>query len=376
MKTKIDLLFSGALAVTLMISLRVNGATATAGSSTNANPNAAMTALFGDPVVAKGKGFEIKRSDLDEVMMGIKSALATRGETASPEQITAVEGNMLNRLIQIQLLLQKATDADKAEGKKKADAQVAALLERAGSEETLDRQLKAAGWTPTEFRTKINQEATATAALTRELATAVSPAEIKQYYDDHSADFEQPEMAHVRHILLMTVDPVTHAPLPDDQQKAKRKQIDDLLKRVRAGENFAALAKQYSEDPSSKDKGGELLPFPRGQMVPEFEATAFSMKTNTVSEVVTSAYGYHIIQLLDKVPAKKFALADKIPSSDVLISDRVKDMLMEKKVGKSAPAYLGKLKQAANVEIMDGGLKTAVAAADAAALTNAPALTP
>jgi len=369
-------LFSGALAFAVMTSLDANAATSGAGNSTNANPNAAMTALFGDPVVAKGKGFEIKRSELDEVLMGIKSAIAMRNETVTPEQWTALQANMLNRLVQIQLLLQKATDADKAEGKKKSDVQIAALLERAGSEETLDRQLKAAGWTPTEFRTKINQEATATAALTRELGVTASQAEINKYYDDHSADFEQPEMAHVRHLLLMTVDPVTRAPLSDDQQKAKRKQIDEILKRARAGENFATLAKQYSEDPGSKDKGGELPPFARGQMVPEFEATAFSMKTNTISDVVTSAYGYHIIQLLDKIPAKKYALNDKIPSTDIVLSDRVKDLLTQQKVEKAAPSYFEKMKKTANVEILDNDLKAAVMAADAAALTNAPASTP
>ena len=78
-----------------------------------------MTALFGDPVIAKGKGFEIKRSELDEVMTGLKSAAAARGQTIPPAQLIQIEGQLLDRLIQVQLLLQKATDADKSQRRPK-----------------------------------------------------------------------------------------------------------------------------------------------------------------------------------------------------------------------------------------------------------------
>jgi peptidyl-prolyl cis-trans isomerase C len=383
MKIKMKLVFSAALAAIVLGAFSAQAVTAGASTNatpasagTNSNPAATMAALFGDPVIAKGEGFEIKRSDLDEVMLGIKSAIVARGETVSPEQISGIEVTMLNRLIQIQLLLQKATDADKADGKKKADLQLATLLERAGSQEILDRQLKAVGMTADDLRVKINQEAVATAALTRELGVVVTAAEEKQFYDDHPANFEQPETAHARHILLMTMDPSTRAPLSDEQQKAKRKQIDDLLKRAKSGEDFATLARQYSEDPGSKDNGGEVPPFQRGQMVPEFEAAAFSMNTNTISDVVTTAYGYHIIKLLDKTPAKKLALTDKVPASDTTIADWIKDRLTQQKVEKLSPEYLNGLKKAAGIEILDPGLKTAAAAAEVAAATNMPAATP
>ena len=93
----------------------------------------------------QGKGFEIKQSDLDEVMTGIKSAAAMRNQAIPPAQMKLIEGQMLDRLIQVQLLLQKATDADRAAGKKMADVQMKTLLERAGSQEALNRQFKALG---------------------------------------------------------------------------------------------------------------------------------------------------------------------------------------------------------------------------------------
>ena len=376
MKIKLKVIFSAALAVALFVLPRAqavspDATTSAPAAATNSQPAESMTALFGNPVIAKGKGVEIKQSDLDEVMTGMKSAAAARGQTIPPDQMNLIQVQMLNRLIQIQLLLQKATDADKADGKKKADEQLAHLLEQAGSQDALDLKLKSVGMTEDELRSKVAQEATATAALTRELGVTVTDAEASQFYNSHPEEFEQPEMVHVRHILLMTMDPATHQPLADDQVKAKRKQIDDILKRIRAGEDFAKLATEYSEDPGSKDKGGELPEFGKGEMVPEFEAAAFSLTNNQVSDVITTAYGYHIIKLLDKTPAKKMTLTDKVPGTDMTIVDKIKDYLLQQKTEKLAPAYLEKLKKDAGVEILDADLKAAEAAV-AAAATNAP----
>jgi peptidyl-prolyl cis-trans isomerase C len=339
-----------------------------------------MTALFGDPVIAKGKGFEIKRSELDEVMMAIKSTAAARGQTILPEQVKMIESQVLNQLIDVQLLLQKAMDADKAAGKEQFEKSLQELKTRqkltdVEFNQKISQQLQLQNMTREQWDKQNIDQATVGAVLTRELNVTVTDAEVKQFYDNPTnlAKFEQPEMVHVRHILLMTMDPVTRELLPADQQQAKRKQMDAILKRARAGEDFMALAKQYSEDPGSKDDGGEMPPFPRGRMVPEFEAAAFSLTNNQVSDVITTAYGYHIIKLLDKTPAKKLALTDKVPLSDVTIASRVKDSLTQQKTGKLAPAYLEKLKKAADVQILDADLKAAAAAAAAAA--NAAAAT-
>jgi parvulin-like peptidyl-prolyl isomerase len=376
MNTKMKLIFPAVAAITFGTFSALAAANPSSTNATpmivdtNATPSTTMTSLFGDPVIAKGKGFEIKQSDLDEVVLGIKSAAAAHNETIPAEQMTAIEAQMLNRLIQIQILLQQATDADKAEGKMKADLQISNLLEHAGSQETFDRQLKAVGMTPTELRNKITQEATATATLTRALGISVTDAEAKQYYADHPAEFEQPETVHIRHILILTMDPMTHAPLSADQLQAKRKQIDDILKRAKAGEDFATLAAQYSEDTSSKEKGGELPELPRDAqgIPPELLAAAFSLNTNQISDVVTMDLGYDIVKLLGKTPAQKVDYAK--------IADRIKDYLVQQKTQKLAPAYLNDLKKNSGADILDPDLKAAADAAALAAATNAPATTP
>jgi peptidyl-prolyl cis-trans isomerase C len=204
------------------------------------------------------------------------------------------------------------------------------------------------GSTKEEVLAKWSESATAEIVLKRELKVNVTDADAKKYYEDNPARFEEPEKVRASHILLMTTDPTTKAELTEDQKAAKRKQMEGILKRARAGEDFAKLAKEYSEDPGSKDKGGEYT-FPRGQMVPEFEAAAFSLGTNQVSDIITTRFGYHIIKLSEKIPARKVEFAKA--ESDI------KEGLTQQALQKQFPEYIAKLKKEAGVEILDEKLK-------------------
>ena len=109
-------------------------------------------------------------------------------------------------------------------------------------------------------------------------------------------------------------------------------------------EDFAALVKQYSDDHGSKEKGGEYT-FKRGQMVPEFEAAAFSMKTNQISDPVETRFGYYIVRLLEKLPVSTEDFAKAAPL--------IRDHLVERTAEKGLPAYFEKLKAGADVKILD-----------------------
>ena len=343
---KLKLILSAALvAGVISAQAATQNAAQLAAADTNANPEAAMTALFGNPAVVKGNGFEIKRSDLDQVVSGAKANAAAQGQQWSPDY----EASILNQLITIQVLLKTATPADQAAGKLEADLQYTNLLKKFPSPEAFDRQLKAVGMTVADLRAKATMEAVAKAALKRELNINISDEDAKDYYNKHPADFEQPELAHVRHILLMTVDPATRSPLTTNTVAAKRKQAEDLLKQIRGGADFATLARQYSDDKNSAVNGGELPEFSRGQMVAEFESAAFALNTNQVSDIVTSPFGYHIIKLLDKTPAKKIDYATAATD--------IKEGLARQKIAKLAPDYVKKLRADDQVEIMDSTLK-------------------
>jgi parvulin-like peptidyl-prolyl isomerase len=259
-----------------------------------------------------------------------------------------MEQQILDQLINVQLLKAKATDADRAAGKAAAEKRFADVKTKLGTEEALNRQLTLMGATQDEVLQKWSEALTAEAVLKRELKISITDADAKKYYEDNPARFEQPEMVRASHILLTTKDATTGTDLSDDKKAAKKKEMEGLLKRARAGEDFAKLAKEYSEDPGSKDKGGEYK-FPRGQMVPEFEAAAFSLKTNQVSDIVTTSFGYHIIKLSEKFPAQKVEYAKA--ESDI------KEGLTAQAMQKQFPDYIKSLRKEAGVEILDEKLK-------------------
>ena len=347
------LLLAAAIGVASQCQGAQPGQTNTAASSNPASD------LFGNPVIAKGKGFEIKRNEFDDEVIRAKSQVAARGQPLTPEQSALLERQILDQLIQVQLLSAKATDADKATGKAAAEKKFAEAKAKLGSDEALTRQLKVMGATEADVLNKWGEALTAEAVLKRELKVEITDADAKKYYDENPSRFEQPEMVRASHILLSTRDPKTGTELSEVQKAEKKKEMEGLLKRARAGEDFAKLAQEYSEDPGSKDKGGEYK-FPRGQMVPEFEAAAFALKTNEVSDIVTTQFGYHIIKLSEKIPAHKIEFAKAC--SDI------KDGLSQQAMQKQFPTYMANLKKEAGVEVLDEKLKPLEAAESSSGL--------
>ncbi len=323
-----------------------------------------LSDLFEDSVIAKGKGFEVKRSQLEEELTRFKARAAAQNQRISPEQMPMAEQNLLEDLIRLELLRTKATPADKETARKMADQKMAEARTELGSDERMEHQLSAMGLTRQELLSKWTDAATAETVLKRDLNVNITDQDARKFYDENPSKFEQPEMVRASHILLMTKDPKTGMELSKAQQDAKRKQMEDILKRARAGEDFAKLAKEYSEDPGLKDNGGEYT-FPRGQMVREFEVAAFSLNTNQISDIVTTQFGYHIIKLSEKMPAKKIELEK--------VLNRVKDSLTQQAITKQFPDYYKKLRADANVQILDERLKPREKPAD---LPGGPLIAP
>jgi peptidyl-prolyl cis-trans isomerase D len=126
----------------------------------------------------------------------------------------------------------------------------------------------------------------------------VSDDVLKQQYQANIQQYQVPNRVHVEHILFMTVGKTTDAEVEEVKNKA-----EDVLKQVKEGGKFEDLAKKYSEDPGSKDKGGDLNWITQGQTVPEFEKTAFSLSPGQISDLVKTQYGFHIIKVLEKETA-------------------------------------------------------------------------
>ena len=158
--------------------------------------------------------------------------------------------------------------------------------------------------------------------------TQLTQQDLEAYYDQHRDEFRVPEQVNVRHILIKT-------PLPGPDGKVDQKALDaaqakaeDVLKQVKAGGNFADLAKKYSDDPGSAKEGGSLGWIGRGRTVPEFEKAAFSLPKGGTSDLVKSSYGFHIIHVDDKQDAHMKSLAE--------VKDQIEPIIKQQKAAQAA----------------------------------------
>jgi peptidyl-prolyl cis-trans isomerase D len=183
---------------------------------------------------------------------------------------------------QVDLMVAKVTAASQADAVKLTDEDLQKwLADNAERYRTPQRvKVRYVAYTPKDF-----------AAM-----AAPSDDAIKAYYDEHRDDrFTEQEQVRASHILISV------PPDADDAAKAAaRKKAEDVLAKVKAGGDFAALAKESSGDPGSASKGGDLGFFPRGRMVSQFEDVAFTLEPGKVSEIVESPFGLHIIRVDEK----------------------------------------------------------------------------
>ncbi|HTT63102.1 MAG TPA: peptidylprolyl isomerase [Bryobacteraceae bacterium] len=149
-------------------------------------------------------------------------------------------------------------------------------------------------------------------------------ADLLRVYNENKDAYRLPERVNVQHILLKTND---KDPKSDAAVKAR---AEDLVKQLRAGANFSEMAKKYSEDPGSASKGGEYDGVVRGQMVPEFEKAAFSLKVGEISDPVKTSYGYHILKVLahEQAQLKPFAEVKAQLAADYK-KQRVNDLMQQ-----------------------------------------------
>jgi peptidyl-prolyl cis-trans isomerase C len=302
-----------------------------------------------DEVVCRGEGVEVRRNQLDRAMMQYKANALARGQTIPESRVADLEALLLDRLVITRLLMSKATDQDRQKARGLANNFIAETVEQAGGEAPFERQLLAMSFTRDEFERQILERAVCEEVVERQLRDRVqiTQEQVRRYYDEHADQMQRPEMVRASHILLATQDPLTGTELSDEKQQAKRREATALLERARKGEDFGAMARQYSDDPGSKEQGGEYV-FARGQMVPEFEMAAFSLQPGQVSDLVTTQFGYHIIKLNQRIPAEKIEFEQ--------VEEDIRESMERREVQENLlPPFLKQLKEQAKLEYMNGG---------------------
>jgi parvulin-like peptidyl-prolyl isomerase len=266
-------------------------------------------------------------------------AVGARGDQL--ELLVRLRREAMEQLIE-QALVGQAADAAGIEiPKEEIDKAVADVRSIFDSENGFQIKLKDEGFTEETFRAHMARMIKAKLYLDdiRIDAAVVTDADVESYYEENEDRLTLPEQVRVRHILL------TWKPLGKlDDRAFIRDQMTPILERARAGEDFAALATEFSDDYATKHNGGDTGFFRRGEMAPNFEATAFSLKPGEISNTVETSFGVHIIKLEERLNSELLPLDD--------IRDQLREHIRNEKAEAAVRAEIEKLKADANIEIL------------------------
>ena len=327
-------------------------ATAGSASSSQATPPAGGAQAPGQPaaqppakpvpatlpdVVAKVNGEAISKSEFEEA---IKSVEGQAGRAVPAEERDQVYRAVLNQLVTGHVLLQESRNRKVAVADADVDGRVAQLRQRFPSEDEFKKALASRNLTPEKVRDEIKKQLAIEKMIEAEVAPQVSVTDhdVKDFYDKNPEQFQQPESWRASHILLMVPQGAT-----DAQKKETRAKIDDVLKQVKAGGDFAELAKKHSQDGSAQ-AGGDLNYFPKGQMVKPFEDACAALKVGEVSGVVETQFGFHIIKLTDKRPARAVPLTE--------VNKKIGDYLLSRMRNEKAGAFVEGLRTKSKIEVL------------------------
>jgi peptidyl-prolyl cis-trans isomerase D len=164
-----------------------------------------------------------------------------------------------------------------------------------------------------------------------EASVQVTQDDLRSYYDQHREQYRVPEQVKVSHILIKTPLPGPDGKVDEKGAAEAQRRAEDLLKQIKSGANFEELAKKYSEDPGSAKQGGSLGWIGKGQTVPEFEKTAYSLPKGQISGVIKSSYGFHIIRVDDKQDAHVKTLDEVKDTIEPIIKHQKAQQLAQEK---------------------------------------------
>jgi peptidyl-prolyl cis-trans isomerase C len=288
--------------------------------------------------VAVVNGTVINQAEFDSEMNRVLERLQRTGRFPNDIERSQIKNQVLENLIARELLYQESQKKGIKVDQKEIEAQLTALKGRFPSEAEFKNALSTMNLTEAGLRFQFERDLAIRKLLDDQIGgkSTVSEKESRAYYDGNLESFKKPEQVRASHILIK-VDPGA-----DEAKKAEaRTKIESLQAKLKNGEDFGALAKEYSEGPSGP-KGGDLGFFGRGQMVKPFEETAFSMKPGQVSGMVETRFGYHLIMVTERTPESTLSYEE--------VKDRLEQYLKQQKVQEEIAAYVETLKGKAKIE--------------------------
>lgn len=311
------------------------GTTGAGQATAPAQPAKPVPAQLPD-VLARVNGEEVTKSDFEQQIKNMETAQGPMPVERRDEIFRGV----LDQLVTYKVLTQELKARSIAVPDAEIDAMVQGVRQRFKDEAEFKKALEGRGLTEERLRADARANMGINKLMESEVAKvpAATEADSRDFYQKNPKEFEQPEAVRASHILIKADEGADAAA----KQKA-RAQAEAVLKKVKAGEDFGALAKQHSSDGSAQ-QGGDLNFFPRGQMVPPFEQAAFALQPGQVSDIVETRFGYHIIKVTERRQASTMPFEQ--------VDQQIRAFLTEKNKKSHVDAFVEELKKKARIEVL------------------------
>jgi peptidyl-prolyl cis-trans isomerase C len=298
------------------------------------------TSLQAGDAVALVNGTPITREAFEAAVQRNRRQRESQGQSLGEQQLNQLRNDILDSLVTRELLYQQAeetgvtisedalnSELDSLKGQFEDDSQYADALAQAGVSEAQLTQ---------DIERNLMIEKLLDQAVDAE--TQISEQEMKSFYEENPQYFERSERVTARHILIST----RGASSEEQVQQAREEAQEARRLLTEEDRSFAAVAKEYS-DGSSAEQGGELGTFGKGDMPQAFEKTAFSLDTGEISEVVRTQYGFHVIEVTEKLPAGTAPYEEQ--------KQGIRRYLQRRKEQQAVQSYVQELKDDAEIEL-------------------------
>jgi peptidyl-prolyl cis-trans isomerase C len=264
--------------------------------------------------------------------------LATTGQVIRPDMMAEARKMVLESLIDRELLYQQSQKKGIVVDDAQVNEQLDRLKKQYPNEQAFKESMAEDHLSEDAVKSRIKMNLAVQKFVEKEFGgnVDITEGEAKAFYDGHPEYFTQPETIRASEILIK-VDPKADAA----KKGEARKKLEDIQKRVKKGEDFAGLAKEFSQSASAA-QGGDLGEVPKGRMPKSFDDAAFSLKPGEVSGVVENDFGFQLIKVNEKTPEKV------VPFKDV--EERIRQHLANQKVKQRVDEYLNEVKKTAKIE--------------------------
>ena len=288
-------------------------------------------------VIARVNGEAISKSDFDEAVQEIE---ARAGEPVPADQRDRVLRGVLDELVAYRLLVQESRTRNTAINDAELEARIATIRQQFPTPEAFQQVLEQRNMSLEQLRAEVREDLVVAKLLEAQLGatTTVTPEQMTDFYAKNPDQFQQPERVRASHILISIPQGADAA-----AKEAARTRAAGILTDVKAGKDFAGLAKQHSQDPGSAVQGGDLGFFERGAMVGPFDAAAFSLQPAQVSDLVETTFGFHIIKVAEKQTARTIPLDEVRPQLEQYLQGQTRQQQTQ--------AFVDMLKAKGKIEI-------------------------